>query len=87
MNFAIMINDFLTSFFKEQRGLLQGCALSQLLFILVMDCLRNKLKEEKDKYRIKGVKVSNNIYVIHMMFVDDMLFRGMDDNADWEVIH
>jgi len=86
-NFSIIINGFLAYFFRAYRGLHQRCALSPLLFILVMECLSSKLREEKDRGRIKAMKVSKNMNVTPLMFVDDLLFGGMDENDDWEVIH
>ena len=86
-NFVVIINGFPTRFFRAQRGLRQGCALSPLLFILVMDCLSYTLIMSKNSGILKGVMVTRNIQVTHLMFVDDLLFGVMNDNEDWWIIY
>ena len=44
-NYAIIINGVPTTFFSAGRGLRQGCALSPLIFILIMDGLSRLLRE------------------------------------------
>lgn len=46
-NFTIIINGYPTRFFRAFQGLQQGCDLSLLLFILVMDSSSQKMREEK----------------------------------------
>ena len=45
---TILINGNLTSFFKVNRGLRQGCPLSLILYILISETLGNYIKNEKN---------------------------------------
>lgn len=45
------------------------------------------MREENDSGSIKGVKVSKNMQVTHIMFVDNLLFGGTNNNDDWKIIH
>jgi hypothetical protein len=46
-SFVVLINGEATNFFRSGRGLRQGCPLSPLLFILVLEGLSLLLKESK----------------------------------------
>lgn len=41
---VVIINGVASNFFRPGRGLRQGCALSPLLFILIMDILSSKIR-------------------------------------------
>jgi hypothetical protein len=56
--FSILINGEATGFFKGGRGLRQGCPLSPLLFILVMEALSILLKESQREGKLSGIQVS-----------------------------
>jgi hypothetical protein len=85
-NFAVLINGEATSFFKSERGLRQGCPLSPYLFILIMEGLSLLLSKSISEHRISGIKVSNFIKIVHLMFVDDILLMSKADLAEWLVI-
>jgi ribonuclease HI len=85
-NFAVMINGEATSFFKSERGLRQGCPLSPYLFILIMEGLSLLLSKSFTDHHISGIKVSNCIKIVHLMFVDDVLLLTKADLAEWLVI-
>jgi hypothetical protein len=60
-------------FFKSGRGLRQGCPLSPLLFILVMEGLSLLLKESQREGKLTGINVSRTIKILHILFVDDVI--------------
>jgi hypothetical protein len=56
--YATLINGEPTGFFNSERGLRQGCPLSPLLFILIMEGLSLALKRSKEEGLLTGIKVS-----------------------------
>eukprot|EP00253_Pinus_taeda_P015021 PITA_15021 len=73
VSFAVLINGAASSFFKGQRGLRQGCPLSPLLFLLVAEGLSRLIPEAKRTGMIKGLEVAANLFITHLLFVDDIL--------------
>jgi hypothetical protein len=51
-SFSVLINGETTDFFKSGRGLRQGCPLSPLLFILVMEGLSLLLKDNQKEGKL-----------------------------------
>jgi hypothetical protein len=84
--YAILINGEATNFFQSSRGLRQGCPLSPLLFILVMEGLNLSLKKAQADGALTGIKVSRLIKVLHLLFVDDILIMSKASIAEWEKI-
>jgi len=85
-SFAVLINGEATSFFSSEHGLRQGCSLSPLLFILLMECLSLLLVKDQLDGKISGVKVSRIIKILHIIFVDDVLIMSKADVEEWQVI-
>jgi hypothetical protein len=84
--FAVLLNGEATDFFKSGRGLRQGCPLSPLLFILVMEGLSLLLKEGQQKGLLTGIKVSRTLRILHILFVDDVvIMTNATINEWWEI--
>jgi hypothetical protein len=82
-SFAILINGEATYFFKSGRGLRQGCPLSPLLFILVMEGLSLLLKESQREGKLAGINVSRTIKILHILFVDDVIIMTNATLQEW----
>jgi hypothetical protein len=85
-NYAILINGEPTNFFNSNRGLRQGCLISPLLFILMMEGLNLALNKAKDECLIYRIKVSRMINILHLLFVDNILIMSRATLIDWTVI-
>jgi hypothetical protein len=64
----------------------QGCPLSLLLFILVMEGLSLLLKKIQAEGRITGIKVSRLVKILHLLFVDDVLIMTNASLLEWREI-
>eukprot|EP00253_Pinus_taeda_P003262 PITA_03262 len=73
VSYSVLLNGVATSFFSSERGLSQGCPLSPLLFLLIMDDLSRLISSAKDRNIFNGIHISENFYLTHLLFVDDIL--------------
>eukprot|EP00253_Pinus_taeda_P030816 PITA_30816 len=71
--YNVLLNGEATSFFTSARGLRQGCPLSPLLFLLIMEGLSRLISSARDRNQIIGINISDNFYLTHLLFVDDIL--------------
>jgi hypothetical protein len=85
--FVVLVNGERSSFFHSGRGLRQGCPLSPLLFIMVMEGLNLLLKKSHAKGRITGIEVSRLVKIPHLLFVDDVLIITNDSLLEWREIY
>jgi hypothetical protein len=81
--YFVLINGEAIDFFKSGRGLRQGCPLSPLLFILVMEGLSLLLKESEREGKLTSIKVSRSIKILHILFVDDVIIMKGDTMHEW----
>lgn len=83
-SFAVLINGATSSFFKAERGLCQGCPLSPLIFLLVVEGLSRFLKEAIKRGDLTGLILAQGINLTHLLFVDDILLfcRGTRRDID-----
>lgn len=82
-HFFVLINGKPTRFFTTGRGLKQGCALSPLLFILVMDYLSLKIHRAIRDGFFKGIKITQDHLASHNFFVDDILIFDLLIFTQW----
>jgi hypothetical protein len=85
-SFAVLVNGEATYFFRSGRGLRQGCPLSPLLFILVMESLSLLLKQIQRQGTINGIKVARITKILHILFVDDILLMTKASIQEWKEI-
>ncbi len=64
---AILNNGSTGNYFKLERGVRQGCPLSVYLFILAIEVLANKIRNDPD---IKGIKIDNKELKIRLLADD-----------------
>lgn len=72
-SYSLLINGSASPFFHAKRGLRQGCPLSPLLFLLVMECLSRLIYHEKQNGRLSGLNITDQCFLTHLLFVDDVL--------------
>eukprot|EP00253_Pinus_taeda_P020282 PITA_20282 len=71
--FSVLINGSASHFFHSKRGLRQGCPLSPLLFLIVMDGLNRLIASAKRDGDLCGLKISDDCFLTHLLFVDDVI--------------
>lgn len=72
-SFVVLINGAASQFFRGQRGLRQGCPLYPLLFLLAAEGLSRLISNAKRSGLVKGLEVAVNLFITHLLFVDDIL--------------
>ena len=87
IRYAVIVNGLPTTFFEAGRGLRQGCALSPMIFILIMDGFSKIMHKVEQNGFIKGFAFSTTISSTHSLFVDDMLFFGSLIMNHWFYTH
>jgi hypothetical protein len=76
-SFFVLINGSASPFFTPERGLMQGCPLSSLLFLLVAEDLSRSLTQAKNASVFTRIKITPSLSLTHLLFVDDVLiFSG-----------
>eukprot|EP00253_Pinus_taeda_P027180 PITA_27180 len=90
-SFSILINGSASDFFHSDRGLRQGCPLSPLLFLLVMEGLSRLMESAKRSGEIGGLRISDLCSITHLLFVDDVLIllngSVRDSRAFAKILH
>lgn len=71
--FSILINGSASHFFHSERGLTQGCSLSPLLFLIVMEGLSRLIASTMWEGTLSDLKISDECYLTHLLFVDEVL--------------
>ena len=82
-NFALLVNGSPSSFFPSSHGIRKGCPLSPLLFILVIEGLSLLIKDARNNGKIRGIKISSQLSLTHLLFVDDVIMFGSGTFEEW----
>ena len=83
-SFAVLINGAASPFFHAERGLRQGCPLSPLLFLLVVEGLSRAILDAKRRGLFEGLRITSSTSISHILFVDDILIFCKDSKRDAE---
>lgn len=73
VSFLILINGVASPFLHLEKGLRKGLPLSPFLFLLVVEGSRLFLDAAKRTKFLKGLQISQVLYITHLLFVDDIL--------------
>ena len=82
--FAVLVNGIPSEFFLATRGIRQGCPLSPLLFILIIESLSKIILDAQQKGLIKGFQYSLDLSITHLLFVGDVLLFGIATISEWQ---
>uniref|UniRef100_A0A2D4H7V8 Reverse transcriptase domain-containing protein n=1 Tax=Micrurus lemniscatus lemniscatus TaxID=129467 RepID=A0A2D4H7V8_MICLE len=69
----VIINGETTGNFNIDKGTRQGCPLSTLLFILMLEVLLRQVRQDQE---IKGLKIKNNIKSKRMLMIWYVFWRN-----------
>ena len=83
-SFAVLINGAASPFFHAERGLRQGCPVSPLLFLLVVEGLSRAILDAKGRGLFEGLRLSTNTSITHLLFVDNILILFKDSKREAE---
>ena len=84
-NYVVLVNEEPTNFSRCLRGLRQGCPLSPLLLLLIIEGLIRMILRVKANNKIEGVSISLVLKVTHLLFLDDVSIFGRDTLEEWQV--
>jgi len=79
----VLVNGTPTDFFKASRGLSQGCPLSPLLFLLLIEGPSILISNAQMTGTFRGICINGSFAITHILFVDDVLIFGTGHWDDW----
>lgn len=71
--FSVFISGELEEFFLSTRGLRQGCALSQYLFVITINILSRLLNRAASSGNIGYYPTCSEVNLTHLSFADDII--------------
>lgn len=83
VRYSVIINGIPSAFFGARRGLRQGCALSPLIFLLVMEGFSRMINSAAHEGHFTSMLVSPQVKITHSLFVDNLLVFGCTLCKDW----
>ena len=84
--FAVLFNGSPSNFFKASRGIRQGCPLSPLLFILIIESLSRIILNAHLVGHITDYQYTPDLSITHLLFVDDVLLFGIGTVGEWDIL-
>ena len=72
VSYSILMIGDATNFFHAERDLRQVCPLPPRLFLLIMEGLSRCIIDERDRGRLKGIRIAEDCILTHLLFVDDI---------------
>ena len=72
-SFVVLINGSTSRFLHSKRVLRQGFPLSPLLFLLVAEGMSMAILDAKRRSIFEGIRISTNLNITHLLFVDNIL--------------
>eukprot|EP00253_Pinus_taeda_P034809 PITA_34809 len=87
VTYSVLLNGEATPFFTSERGLRQGCPLSPLLFLLIMEGLSRIISSARGRHHLTGIKIVDNLFLNHLLFVDDILIFLNGSIGDSTALH
>jgi len=84
VSFVVLINETTSPFFHAERGLCHGCALSPLLFLLVVEGLSRAILEAKQAGDFSGIQFFVVLSITHLLFVGNILIFCGGSRRNWE---
>jgi hypothetical protein len=72
-SFSLLINGSTSRCFTVERVIQQGFPLSSLLFILVVEILKNLVHQASSLGQLKGILIGSNFTLTHLLFASDIL--------------
>lgn len=85
-SFSVQVNGELAGFFRSERGLRQGCALSPYLFVISMNVLSKLLDKSAVDRKVGYHPKCKNLSLTHLSFADDILVFRMETHDQYKVL-
>ena len=87
VSYDVLVNGFPNDLFPAAWGLRQGCSLSLLLFLLVIEELNRLIDKSKLDGSTKGISFSKNLSISHLLFVDNIMIFGLGSLNECRAYH